>query len=54
MRPLNGNGRPEFANLHAAGAVVGGADVAREKSASGVSLATGVVAGRNAATNRSS
>lgn len=49
LRPLDANGRPEFSNLHAAGAVVGGADVAREKSASGVSLATGVVAGRRAA-----
>ena len=49
MRPLDADGRPEFANLHAAGAVVGGTDVAREKSASGVSLATGVVAGRAAA-----
>ncbi|QSG16418.1 glycerol-3-phosphate dehydrogenase subunit GlpB [Halapricum desulfuricans] len=49
MRPLDADGEPEFANLFAAGSVVGGADVAREKSASGVSLATGVVAGRNAA-----
>ena len=49
MRPLDAAGAPEFANLHAAGAVVGGADVAREKSASGVSLATGLVAGRQAA-----
>lgn len=49
MRPLDADGRPEFPNLFAAGSVVGGADVAREKSASGVSLATGVVAGRNAA-----
>ncbi|MCU4718516.1 glycerol-3-phosphate dehydrogenase subunit GlpB [Halapricum hydrolyticum] len=49
MRPLDADGEPAFANLFAAGAVVGGADAAREKSASGVSLATGVVAGRNAA-----
>ncbi|MFW6017698.1 MAG: glycerol-3-phosphate dehydrogenase subunit GlpB [Halapricum sp.] len=49
MRPLDADGQPEFGNLFAAGAVVGGADVAREKSASGVSLATGMVAGRNAA-----
>ncbi|MDS0280752.1 glycerol-3-phosphate dehydrogenase subunit GlpB [Haloarcula onubensis] len=49
MRPLDADGSAEFENLHAAGAVVGGADVAREKSASGVSLATGVVAGREAA-----
>ena len=49
LRPLDGTGEPEFENLHAAGAVVGGADVAREKSASGVSLATGLVAGQAAA-----
>ena len=50
MRPLTADGEPEFANLTAAGAVVGGADVAREKSASGVSLATGLVAGQTAGT----
>ncbi len=49
LRPLDAGGSPEFANLFAAGGVVGGADVAREKSASGVSLATGLVAGRTAA-----
>lgn len=49
MQPLDVDGDPEFTNLYAAGAVVGGADVAREKSASGVSLATGIVAGRKAA-----
>ncbi|MFD1641934.1 glycerol-3-phosphate dehydrogenase subunit GlpB [Halohasta litorea] len=49
MQPLDAAGEPEFANLYAAGSVVGGADIAREKSASGVSLATGVVAGRMAA-----
>lgn len=49
LRPLDAEGDVEFANLHAAGAVLGGADVAREKSASGVSLATGLVAGREAA-----
>ncbi|WP_435065444.1 glycerol-3-phosphate dehydrogenase subunit GlpB [Halobaculum sp. EA56] len=49
MRPLDAAGEPEYANLTAAGGVVGGADVAREKSASGVSLATGLVAGRTAA-----
>ena len=48
LRPLTADGRPEFANLYAAGAVLGGADVAREKSASGVSLATATAAGRNA------
>ena len=49
MQPLDAEGNPEFENLYAAGSVVGGADVAREKSASGVSLATAVVAGRMAA-----
>jgi len=49
MRPLGTDGEPEYENLRAAGGVVGGADVAREKSASGVSLATGLVAGRTAA-----
>lgn len=49
LRPQDAQGTPEFSNLFAAGSVVGGADVAREKSASGVSLATGVVAGTEAA-----
>ncbi|WP_348608530.1 glycerol-3-phosphate dehydrogenase subunit GlpB [Halobaculum rarum] len=49
MRPLDAEGVPEFENLRAGGGVVGGADVAREQSASGVSLATGLVAGRTAA-----
>jgi glycerol-3-phosphate dehydrogenase subunit B len=49
MRPQAAGGRPEFANLRAAGAVLGGGDFAAEKSMSGVSLASGVVAGRTAA-----
>ncbi|MFP4625619.1 MAG: glycerol-3-phosphate dehydrogenase subunit GlpB [Natronomonas sp.] len=49
LRPLDADGISEFSNLHAAGAVLGGADVAREKSAGGVSLATGYAAGRAAA-----
>jgi glycerol-3-phosphate dehydrogenase subunit B len=49
LRPQAADGGPEFPNLYAAGAVLGGADVAREKSASGLSLATATVAGRNAA-----
>lgn len=49
LRPLDVGGEPEFSNLHAAGAVLGGADVARETSAGGVSIATGVAAGRMAA-----
>jgi glycerol-3-phosphate dehydrogenase subunit B len=48
LRPQDAEGNAEFENLFAAGGVVGGADVAAEKSASGVSLATGVVAGRAA------
>ena len=49
-RALDSDGEPAYENVFAAGGVVGGADAAREKSASGVSLATGVVAGRRAAT----
>lgn len=51
LRPTEANGDPTYENLRAAGAVVGGADVAAEQSASGVSLATGVVAGRVAGRN---
>ncbi|MEF8780381.1 MAG: glycerol-3-phosphate dehydrogenase subunit GlpB [Haloferacaceae archaeon] len=49
LRPVDAEGEPAFENVFAAGAVLGGADVAREKSASGVSLSTGLVAGRAAA-----
>jgi glycerol-3-phosphate dehydrogenase subunit B len=45
LRPQDGDGDPEFDNLRAAGAVLGNYDYAAEKSASGVSLATGVRAG---------
>ncbi|MFC6938448.1 glycerol-3-phosphate dehydrogenase subunit GlpB [Salinirubellus sp. GCM10025818] len=48
LRPTAPDGEAEFENLRAAGAVLGGADFAAEKSGSGISLATGVVAGRNA------
>ncbi|WP_458208985.1 glycerol-3-phosphate dehydrogenase subunit GlpB [Haladaptatus sp. NG-SE-30] len=48
LRPLDGAGEPEFENLRAAGGVLGNCDFAAEKSGSGVSLATGVVAGRSA------
>lgn len=48
LRPLGADGDPEFVNLRAAGAVLGGADYAAEKSGSGVSLATGRRAGRGA------
>ena len=52
-RPTDGDGAAQYENVFAAGGVVGGADAAREKSASGVSLATGIVAGRQAATEAS-
>jgi glycerol-3-phosphate dehydrogenase subunit B len=48
MRPTDETGRAQYENLRAAGGVVGGADVARENSASGVSLATAAVAGTRA------
>jgi glycerol-3-phosphate dehydrogenase subunit B len=48
LRPTDGAG-PEFENLRAAGSVLGGYDFPAEKSGSGVSLATGYVAGRGAA-----
>ncbi|MDG5775458.1 glycerol-3-phosphate dehydrogenase subunit GlpB [Haloarculaceae archaeon H-GB2-1] len=50
LRPLAADGTTEYENLRAAGAVLGGADFAAEKSGSGVSLATGFAAGRRAAT----
>ncbi|PSQ46570.1 anaerobic glycerol-3-phosphate dehydrogenase subunit B, partial [Halobacteriales archaeon SW_12_67_38] len=40
------SGGVEYGNLRAAGAVLGGADFAAEKSGSGISLATGYAAGR--------
>ncbi len=48
LRPLDSASEPAFSNLRAAGAVLGGYDMAREKSGSGVSLSTGFVAGRRA------
>ncbi|RBI64032.1 anaerobic glycerol-3-phosphate dehydrogenase subunit B [halophilic archaeon] len=48
LRPADADGDPTFDNLRAAGAVLGGYDFAAEKSGSGVSLSTGVVAGRRA------
>jgi glycerol-3-phosphate dehydrogenase subunit B len=48
LRPLDSTGEPEFENLRAVGGVLGGYDFAAEKSGSGVSLATGVAAGRKA------
>ncbi|MFC4407619.1 glycerol-3-phosphate dehydrogenase subunit GlpB [Haloarchaeobius iranensis] len=49
-RPLDADGAVAYENLRAAGAVVGGADTATGKAASGVSLATGSRAGTRAAT----
>lgn len=49
LRPLDESLEPEYDNLRAAGAVVGGYDFAAEKSGSGVSLATGFAAGTAAA-----
>ncbi|WP_436344697.1 glycerol-3-phosphate dehydrogenase subunit GlpB [Natronorubrum sp. FCH18a] len=50
LRPLDADDEPEFSNLRAAGAVLGGYDFAAEKSGAGVSLATGYVAGTRAGT----
>lgn len=47
-RALAADGEVAYGNLRAAGAIVGGADFAAEKSGSGISLATGHVAGRRA------
>ncbi|MEY7851211.1 glycerol-3-phosphate dehydrogenase subunit GlpB [Natrarchaeobius sp. A-rgal3] len=49
LRPLDSGANPEFANLRAAGAVLGGYDYAAEKSGAGVSIATGYVAGTHSA-----
>jgi len=49
LRPLDAGDSVEFENLRAAGSVLGGYDFAAEKSGSGVSIATGYVAGRTAA-----
>jgi len=49
LRPLTSSDAVQFDNLRAAGSVLGGYDFAAEKSGSGVSIATGYVAGENAA-----
>lgn len=46
LRPVDSHGDREFENLRAAGSVLGGANIAAEKSGSGISLATGARAGR--------
>lgn len=44
MRPVDGEGRPVWANLHAAGALVAGAEPWREKSGEGIAIAGGYAA----------
>jgi glycerol-3-phosphate dehydrogenase subunit B len=44
LRPLGHDGEPAYPNLYAAGAVIGGARPAREKSGDGISLSTGYLA----------
>lgn len=46
LRPLTGAGDPEFTNLRAVGSVLGGYDFAAACSGTGISLATGELAGR--------
>ncbi|MHB8487677.1 MAG: glycerol-3-phosphate dehydrogenase subunit GlpB [Candidatus Dormibacteria bacterium] len=46
LRPLDSEGRPVFTNLHAAGAILGGAVPWKEKSGTGISVATGYAAAR--------
>ncbi|MFP4531015.1 MAG: glycerol-3-phosphate dehydrogenase subunit GlpB [Halodesulfurarchaeum sp.] len=46
LRPRSAAGEPAFENLRAAGSVIGGFDFATAGSGTGVSLATGTVAGR--------
>lgn len=48
LRPVDADGTIQFDNLRAAGSVIGGYDFPTEKSGSGVSLATGYVAGSDA------
>jgi len=44
LRPLGSDGAPVHPNVHAAGAVIGGARPWREKSGDGISLSTGYLA----------
>jgi glycerol-3-phosphate dehydrogenase subunit B len=44
LRPVDAGGRPVYANLHAAGAILGGAVPWKEKSGTGISVATGYAA----------
>ena len=44
LRPLDAEGRPVYGNLHAAGAVLAGAEPWREASGNGIALASGYAA----------
>jgi glycerol-3-phosphate dehydrogenase subunit B len=44
FRPVNADGGPVYTNLHAAGAMLGGAVAWKEKSGTGISIATGYAA----------
>jgi glycerol-3-phosphate dehydrogenase subunit B len=44
LRPVDAKGHPVYANLHAAGAILGGAVPWKEKSGTGISVATGYAA----------
>ena len=44
LRPVGTDGEPVYSNLHAAGALLGGAEPWREQSGNGTSLATGYAA----------
>lgn len=44
LRPLDGSGSPVYENLHAAGAIIGGATPWKEKSGTGISVVTGYAA----------
>jgi glycerol-3-phosphate dehydrogenase subunit B len=44
LRPVDSSGRPVYENLHAAGAILGGATPWKEKSGTGISVATGYAA----------
>jgi glycerol-3-phosphate dehydrogenase subunit B len=44
LRPVDGSSRPVYENLHAAGAILAGATPWKEKSGTGISVATGYAA----------
>jgi glycerol-3-phosphate dehydrogenase subunit B len=44
LRPVDAGGHPVYTNLHAAGAIIGGAVPWKEKSGTGISIATGYAA----------